>query len=51
MEHEEFLVAAIEQAEKSRAEGGIPIGAGELIPFSLFSEFVLSDCCGWSSSR
>lgn len=30
MEHEQFLNYAIEQAEKSLSEGGIPIGAGKL---------------------
>jgi hypothetical protein len=30
-EHEIFLSYAIEQAAKSRSEGGIPIGAGKVI--------------------
>lgn len=29
MEEENFLTYAIEQAEKSLSEGGIPIGAGK----------------------
>jgi hypothetical protein len=43
--HEAFLSYAIEQAENSRKEGGIPIGAGDVISQSDFSFNFHSYCC------